>query len=95
MRRPHRDTQGTSIVSARIEPEVKDALVDYTAQNGVSASNAINDLLKNALLSRGGQLGALASENLRDRGYNAGLRQGLHDAKTAITEAMSGLWRRG
>ena len=79
-------------VTARIDSDLFDALQEYAAQHhSKSVSMAIKELLQVALQSEG-QLAGLGQLSLKNRGYTDGLRRGLHEARVAISGALSNLW---
>lgn len=79
----------TKNFTVRLPADAAQALLEYAgAQFGGNASAAIAALVQQALGS--GSLSGLGSD---DEGFNRGLKQGLHEAKTSITAALKAKWR--
>lgn len=67
-------------------------LHDWADQHtGGNKSDAIRMLLQESLGSSTALSGLEGS--LEDRGYNAGLRRGLAEARTAIAESLNEKWK--
>lgn len=82
------------MVGTQLEGDLFDAVKAFAEQNtGGNMSAALRELVRTALFARSGQLGSLAGRNLESSGYNEGIRQGLHDVKVAIRNAVQNLWQ--
>lgn len=92
MGRPKGSGRGLVLLGVKMEPPVYQAVQAYAAEHDLTLSEAGRELLRLALTSKG--ILQQAHRNLRDTGYNEGLRQGLHDVHAAIQAATEGLWRR-
>ena len=72
------------VVPTKIPWSVRNIIDDLAADAGSSRSAVIRELLVEALGS---------GKSSEDRGYNDGLRQGLHEAREAITAALADQWK--
>lgn len=72
--------------------QVDRALEQFAEENtSGNVAEALRLLVQQALGKRGGLSGL--SDSLEASGYNAGLRQGLQEARAAIAGALNELWR--
>ena len=79
-------------VGVNLEPELHAALVEFAENNTAgNVSEALRQIIQDKFVS-GGFAGLEAS--LEASGYNAGLRQGVSEARRAIAQALNGLWRK-
>lgn len=81
----HSDAQ-TEVVSIRLTVGEARALRELARSE---FAGSLSSLLRSLLAEQGGLSGLGKS----DSGYNAGLRQGVHEARTAITAALKKKWR--
>lgn len=81
----HSDAQ-TEVVSIRLNVEEARALREL-ARNQFSGS--LSSLIRGVLSEQG----ALSGLGTGDSGYNAGLRQGIHEAREAMKKALEKKWR--
>ena len=88
--RPHRINvkSATKVLNGRFPLETARQVIELAhAEFDGNVSNTLVHLVQNSL---GGSLSGVSSPA---DGYNAGLRQGLHEAKDAIREALEKKWR--
>lgn len=89
-----RHALSSKVVSAQLDSETLMKLNEWADQHTAgNKSDAIRMLLSEALGSSSALSGLEGS--LEDRGYNAGMRTGLAEARSAIAEALNGLWKQG
>lgn len=76
----------------RFEEETDAALVQFADENTAGNVAEALRLLVGQTLRSSGALGGLG-RSLKVDGYNAGLRAGLSEARSAIAGALNKLWR--
>lgn len=78
--------------SARFPRDVDEALLQFADKNtGGNVAEALRLVVKQALGHRPGLSGL--SSSMKSSGYNAGLRAGLAEARSALATALNELWR--
>ena len=90
--RPHKLRAGvaTKIFGVRLPLAEAEAVIERArAQFNGNVSQALVALIQQSLGAN--QLSGLGNE---DAGYNAGLRRASHDAKVALRDALSPLWKK-
>lgn len=77
------------ILTVKVDAEVAERVRELAnSRFGGKVSRALEHIITGAV--GGGQLSGLGSA---DAGYNDGLRQGLHEARTVISAALKKKWR--
>lgn len=92
MARPKGSGQGLVPLGLKVEAGLYNAVVRYAEHHHISLSAAGGALIRESL-SRGGQLGGLAGKNLRDTGFNEGVRRGLHEFRVGMKNMTDTLWK--
>lgn len=79
-------------VGVNLDDDLHAALVQFAQDNtGGNVSEALRQILQQQLTPRG--LSGLG-RTLESSGYNAGLRQGVSEARRAIARALNALWKK-
>jgi len=86
MGRPKGSGRGLVPITIRVEPEVYQALQEYSTRSELSLAEGARVALRAALLEQ-------TPGDLADDGYNEGLRRGLAEARTKIQAALEKEWR--
>lgn len=88
-----RKRAGLKLIGVPVEPDLHAAIVelsqDLSPDKPLPLAAVCRELLRKAIEEGWDKL---VARDLKDAGYQEGLRRGLHEAKTKLTGALKGSW---